>query len=436
MIAVTWLQKFKLREYVRESLWIIPLAFALGAVLLALASEEIDRATDLQLFDFSSGAAGSVLGTITGSMITFTGFVFSTIMVALQFASGQISPRVLKSAFREPRTKVSLGVFIATFMFTLIAQADLNSDRVPQLTVTIAVLLVIASVIVFLSMLHDLSQTMRAANMVAAVGESTRTTLEQVYPDPAGEHPDPVRTHVMDPNDAVQVIRHDGQGGVVQAYDTDGLIELARTHDAVVEIAPGTGDFVPYGSPLFRIYRSEVPEAELRSRIALGAERTIVQDPAFGIRIVVDAGAKALSPGVNDPTTAVVAIDQVHDLLQFLGTRRLRTGEHRELDGTLRLVENQPTWPDFVSLGIDEIRMFGEGSVQVARRLRAAIADLLQVVPAERRPPLEEQLELLDASVARGFADELDQHRASVADHQGVGGTRRTMRPAADTVLV
>ncbi len=424
---MTWLQKFKLREYVRESLWIIPLAFAFGAVVLALVAEEIDRATEWQLFDFSAGAAGSVLGTITGSMITFTGFVFSTVMVALQFASGQISPRVLKSAFREPRTKVSLGVFIATFMFTLIAQADLNSERVPQLTVTIAILLVIASVVVFLSMLHELSQTMRAANMVAAVGETTRSSIELMYPELAGEHPEPVPTHVMDPADAVQVVRHDGQGGVIQAYDTDGLIALAREHEAVVEIAPGTGDFVPYGSALFRIYGNEIPEAELRCRIALGAERTLVQDPAFGMRIIVDAGAKALSPGVNDPTTAVVALDQIHDLLQFLGTRRLRTGEHRDLRGDLRLVENQPTWPDYVSLGIDEIRMFGEGTVQVARRLRAVIADLLQEVPAARRPPLEEQLELLDASVERGFADELDRQHASFADHQGVGGTRRTV---------
>lgn len=422
---MTWLKRFQLREYARESMWLIPLSFAIGAVLLAIISEEVDRATSWRLFDFSSAAASSVLGTITGSMITFTGFVFSTVMVALQFASGQISPRVLKSAFRDPRTKISLGVFIATFMFTLVAQADLRDDRVPQLTVTIAILLVMASVVVFLSMLHQLSRDMRAANMVSSLGTTTREVIEQNYPESAHEHPDPVRNHILDPADADQIVRHDAQGGVVQGFDTEGLLDLARRHDVTIEVAPSTGDFVPYGSPLFRVYGGQVDAGDLRSRIALGPERTLAQDPAFGLRIIVDAAAKALSPGVNDPTTAVVAIDQLHDLLQFLGSRRLRAGEHVDLDGRLRLLEHQPTWPDFVSLSIDEVRMFGEGSVQVARRLRAMIVDVIDAVPAERRPPLEQQLALLDASVVRGFSDELDQQRAQVADHQGMGGTMR-----------
>jgi uncharacterized membrane protein len=216
-----------------------------------------------------------------------------------------------------------------------------------------------------------------------------------------------------------------GAPGILVAFDVDGLVAEARRGDATVILVPAPGDFVRSGAPLFHLFESGVPldERRLRGSLALGQERTMRQDPAFAFRILVDVAVKALSPALNDPTSAVMAIDQLHELLSYLGSRRLDVGRYRDAAGRLRLRVEMPTWGDYVSLAIDEIRHFGEDQLQIVRRLRALLEDLRRSVPPGRRELIDGELTLLAQSVRRGFADPDDRARASQADAQGLGSS-------------
>jgi uncharacterized membrane protein len=211
---------------------------------------------------------------------------------------------------------------------------------------------------------------------------------------------------------------------VLLAFDLDGIVTRAQEAGCVVELVPEVGDFVAAGSPLFRIFGGEgrPSESGLCQSVALGQERTMEQDPALAFRIIVDIASKGLSPAINDPTTAVLAIDQIHYLLRSVGERRLDEGLAHDRSDTLRLVYRTPDWEDFVHLAVTEIRQFGCTSIQVVRRLRAMLEDLSEVLPPERAALLRGELALLDRSVERSFPEPEDQAQASVSDLQGVGG--------------
>jgi uncharacterized membrane protein len=211
---------------------------------------------------------------------------------------------------------------------------------------------------------------------------------------------------------------------VVLAFDIQGLVALAERTDCVIELVPQVGDFVAVGDPLFRVFqgRAALPARALCQSVALGQERTPEQDPAFAFRIMVDIASKGLSPGINDPTTAVLAIDQIHHLLHLVGNRHLADGRVRDAVGRLRLVYRTPDWEDFVHLAVTEIRHFGGASIQVARRLRAMLENLIQSLTEERAALLRRELALLHRSAERFFSEPEDRALADVSDFQGVGG--------------
>jgi uncharacterized membrane protein len=208
------------------------------------------------------------------------------------------------------------------------------------------------------------------------------------------------------------------------AMDIDGLARLAEAAGGAIEVVPQVGDFVARGNLLFRLCNGAraIPPSRLYALVAFGDERTPEQDPTFVFRILVDVATKALSPAINDPTTAVLAIDQIHHLLRQVGVRRLDAGEARDKEGVLRVLYRTPNWSDFVVLAVIEVRQYGADSIQVARRMRAMLDDLIRVVPRERRPIIEEQKRLLDTGILRSFDDAEDRTRAAVGDLQGVGG--------------
>jgi uncharacterized membrane protein len=162
----------------------------------------------------------------------------------------------------------------------------------------------------------------------------------------------------------------------------------------------------------------------LYDSIAFGAERTMEQDPAFAFRMVVDIATKGLSPAINDPTTAVLAIDQLHHLLRHVGKRRLDNEKVKDATGRVRLIYRTPDWEDFVALAVTEIRQFGGASIQIARRLRAMLENLVSTLPAVRAEPLRRELQLLKKSAERFFQDPEDRALADESDAQGMGGTK------------
>jgi uncharacterized membrane protein len=291
--------------------------------------------------------------------------------------------------------------------------------------VSVAVALNLVCIIIFFHFVQQLSNGLRPISVLLLIAERAERVIEQVYPlryDP--KHPE-VPTNVPLPTSSAQVVEFSGRSGVVVAFGLASLVRLARETDAIIELVPQVGDSVARGDPLFRIFGGTrpIPYSALRGCVAVGTERTLDQDPRFGFRILVDISNKALSPAINDPTTAVLVLDQLDNLLLYLGQQRLDEGQVRDPDGKLRVVYGTPDWPDYVALAIDEIRHYGEGSIQVTRRLRAMLEHLIATLPEDRHPPLQAELALLGSAVGRSFQDEEDRKRAGVADYQGIGGS-------------
>ena len=202
------------------------------------------------------------------------------------------------------------------------------------------------------------------------------------------------------------------------------LITGAETLNGVIEFVPQVGDFVAVDEPLFKLYGGAraANDETLRATVEFGSERTMEQDPTFAFRIVIDIGLKALSPAINDPTTAVLVIDQLHRLLRLVGKRHLRTDEISNPSGLLRVIFRTPNWEDFVHLTFSEIRQCGSNNLQIVRRLRAMIENLIHTLPSHRRPALEQQLSLLDREVTRLFRYPEELALARGGNSQGLGG--------------
>jgi uncharacterized membrane protein len=219
-------------------------------------------------------------------------------------------------------------------------------------------------------------------------------------------------------------------GALLVMVDEQALARIAEERDVVIGLVPYIGDFVPHGAPMFRVWGAW-PDAEpdlLQANVTMGKDRTMQQDAAFGFRQLVDIPEKALSPGVNDPTTAVQALDQIHDLLRRLARRYIPSGFRYGEDSQLRLVLPRPGWDDYVALGLDEIRQYGSGSLQVMRRIEFMLDDLLAWTPERRRPVLLEQRRYLDLARRRGFQDLPEQEIAADSSAQGHGPGRAKRR--------
>ena len=222
-----------------------------------------------------------------------------------------------------------------------------------------------------------------------------------------------------------RTVFHDDRSAIIIAVNVNALISSAAQADAIIELIPRVGDFVATGDPLFRLKgarEKEIDERFLRAQVAFGRERTIEQDSTFAFRVIVDIAIKALSPAINDPTTAVIAIDQLQRLLRSAGRRDLQDEGMSDRQGQLRLIFHTPNWNDFVDLTCSEIRMYGAGNLQVVRRLRSMISDVLQTLPERRRELLRRELGLLDRSIERVYLFAEDLTRARTADSQGLGG--------------
>jgi uncharacterized membrane protein len=426
---MSWNLRYRVREHLRTSLWPIPCAFGLLGLVVGMSLWRLDLWTGWKLLGFEHQGAMSLLSAIVGATLTFLGTAFSVLLVVVQFASTQLTPRAIHVSLNDPLYRVTVGLFVGTFVFSLIILARTHSDFVPQLALVLASTLVVLSITAYVCLISHLRLSLRPVIVAARIGRMGRRTITQLYPRAlAASNPEtPDRDDGAIPV-ATRVIMNAGPPGILVAYDAGGIIAEARRCDARVILVPGPGDFVRGGAPLFRLSEpaGKMRDSLLLDSLVLAQERSPDQDPAFVFRILVDVAVKALSPSINDPTSAVMVIDQLHDLLACLSSRQLDVGRHRDGERRLRLSVDLPTWDDYVSLAIDEIRQFGVGQLQIARRLRALLEDLLHTVPPERRLPVERELALLTRSVERTFADRDDLECAKVADAQGIGSSPKT----------
>jgi uncharacterized membrane protein len=393
-----------------------------AALLAAYALHLIEKELGLES-TLNPGTAQTVLGTMAASMFTFIVFVSSALLVAVQLASTQLTPRIIAIVFRDPVTKAAFVVFVFTFTFALAALVRIASS-VPPLTTRVAAYSCLASLGFFLFLIDHVGKALRPSGALWAVASYGRLVIETVYPRRLDQHPDAQVVVTPAPDDGPSSTVLCRTDGVVLAFDVAGLVLLAQRADCVIELLPQVGDFVAMGDPLLRVYQGgqNLSADLLQQSVAVGQERTLEQDPTFAFRIIVDIACKGLSPAINDPTTAVLALDQIHHLLRDVGLRRLDDERVRDRTGRLRLLYRTPDWEDFVKLAVTEIRHFGGASIQVARRLRAMLENLIQTLPEERTTLLRQELELLHRSSQHFFREPEDRALAEVSDYKGVGG--------------
>jgi uncharacterized membrane protein len=376
---------------------------------------------------FDPDAARALFATLAGAMFTFIVFLSSILLLAVQVAGAQLTPRVVGIVFRDRVTRVALSLFAFSFTFTLVVLLRIDTS-VPTVTAYVSAYLCLISLGVFLFLIDHVGKVLRPSGALQAVARLGHEVIRSVYPRRLSRQQDALETPVQALGGEPVCTVPSPKDGVFLAFDLEGLAALAREAECVVELVPEVGDFVAAESPLFRIFGGKGgPSANaLCQSVALGQERTVEQDPTFAFRIIVDIASKGLSPAINDPTTAVLAIDQIHHLLRSVGGRHLDEGLAHDRSGALRLVYRTPDWEDFVRLAVTEIRHFGGTSIQVARRLRAMLENLVEVLPPERTALLRGELTLLHRSAQRFFPELEDQALADVSDLQGVGGKELT----------
>jgi uncharacterized membrane protein len=417
-----WIQRYRFRHYVANSIWLLPILSMVAAVESVRALHWLDEVMDWHS-KYNPDTARAVLGTMASSMFTFIVFVSSALLVAVQLASSQLTPRIIGIVFKDPTTKGALIVFVFTFTFTLATLIKI-STTVPLLTAYIAAYSCLTSLGVFLYLIDHVGKMLRPSGALWSVASLGREVIESVYPKRLAEQPDTPLLAAPGVEGEPTGIVANRKDGVVQDFDIRGIVALAERADCVIEMVPQVGDFIAVGDPLFRIFHGKAtPLADALSQsVAVGPERTLEKDPAFVFRIMVDIASKGLSPAINDPTTAVLSLDQIHHLLRNVGSRRLDDGRVSDAAGELRLVYRTPDWGDFVKLAVTEIRLFGATSIQVARRLRAMLENLIQTLPGERTVLLRQELKLLNRTADRFFTDPDDRALAEISDFQGVGG--------------
>jgi uncharacterized membrane protein len=382
----------RLRGYLSTSLWALPGVILTMSVATAVATTLLDRRlsgdvrwAEWLFFTGSPEAAREIFSTIAGSMLTITGVVFSITMLVLQLASSQFSPRALRTFLRDAPSKVALGTFVGTFAYALIGLSTVRStdelEFVPRLTVTIAFVLILASLAMFLHYIHHTARKIQVTSIIKSIGEETIAAIERCLPEEPPDEPLHARTITALPYEIKS--RH---AGVIQGVAVEKLVHLAQRHELVLELTRGVGSFVPLDTTLFRSSHplSEEQQAELASHVTIGTERTLDQDIAYGFRELTDIALRALSPAMNDVTTGINVIDALHDLLLRIGRRADQPSVHSDEDSLPRLITQPFSWHDYLQIVFSEIGCAGKDHERVRLRLLEVAASLARELPEDR----------------------------------------------------
>jgi uncharacterized membrane protein len=430
---MNWLQRYRLRHYIRNSIVVLPVVGIVVAVFTVWSLHSIEREMGWESAR-SVEAARIVIGTLAAAMLTFIVFLSSTLLVAVQIASAQLTPRIIAFVFRDPVTKGALTVFVFTFTLSLAVLVRIT-ETVPLISSRLAAWSCVVSLCAFFYLIDHVGKELRPSGVLKEIGEAGRRVIESVYPRLLADSPDGPREFLDILDEPPALVIANPKPGVVLAFDSAGLVRLTKRADCLIELVPQVGDFVGAGDPLFKVFQngSGLSAEAACLCVAVGQERTHEQDPALAFRIIVDIAAKGLSPAINDPTTAVLAVDQIHHLLRRVGKRHLDEGVIRDDSGRVRLVYRTPDWEDFVQLAVTEIRQFGGSSIQIVRRLRAMLENLIETLPAERIDLLRQELALLQRTADRFFLEPEERVLAATGDSQGMGGTRDRFSQARRT---
>jgi uncharacterized membrane protein len=414
----SWAARFARRQRLRGSLWVVPLAAAVAGPLLAEAVLRFDAEVDMPAaWSYSESTASLILGTIVGALVALTGFVVAFGVLVVQMATQTLSPRFMRLWYRDGLQKAVLGMFVGTLTFALALLRGVRDTSVPDAGVTLAGIAVTVCVVLFLVYLDRFVHNLRPV----AVSWNVAAAGARVFRE---EQPAASMSPVPRPDGAPVLAVRGASPGAIQAIDRSGLLATAIRHDCVLVLPNAVGDIVPHGSVLIEVHGANAPPAdELRGLLALGEERTIEQDPAFALRILVDIAIRALSPAVNDPNTACQVMGGIEDLLLVIGESDLRgRGVLLDGDGRARVLVRTRSWEDMLALALTEIRDYGATATQVTRRLRALLDRLAERARPEHRAAIDAQLADLEAVLERAVPDPRAREFAGRPDAQGIGG--------------
>lgn len=413
--------------------WALPAACVIAAVVLGILLpqwEEELGVTRLQyVFQGGPDGAREVLGTIASAMISVTGLVFSITMVVLQLASSQFTPRVLGGFLQYRVVQGTLGIFLSTFVFALTVTRYVRGDNegeqfVPQLSVTLAFLMTLACVGFFLAFIHRITTSIQVSHVISRIGDRTLKLADVMYPELAAEEPAGFGPTWSPEPGTARVSPGAPRHGVIVHVDYKGLARWAAEHDAVVTVDRPVGQFIAEGQQVLGVWGvEELSEDEVRwlySFLGLSSQREMKQDVAFGIRQLADIADRALSSGINDPTTAVQCLDELHRVLRRLVQRASPSPYIADADGQVRVVHDPQAINDLVDLAVLEIAHFGTDTMQVPQRLRMMLEDLLQVCAPRYRAGVERLLE--------GLPDPATEEEAAGGSSGGSSGLADSLR--------
>ncbi len=427
------LRLIRIWDQLRTNYWFMPAVLSLAATALAFVSIEADRAvkgTQVERWwAYQGGADGarSVLSTIAGSMITVAGLVFSITIVALTLASSQFGPRLLRNFMRDTTNQVVLGTFVATFLYCLLVLRTVRGGEsnsfVPHISVAIGVLLAVASLIVLIYFIHHIAVSIQANRVVTSVSSDLLASIDSMFPERSEDEGRKKNAAITEELSSKRFIEQGGsvvanRTGYLQILDYDSLVALACEHDIILEIYYRPGHFIVQGSLAARCLPAKALTEELvksiNNRFLMGNERTPTQDPEFAVRQLVEVALRALSPGINDPFTAMNCIDWLSAALSRLSQREMPTMFYYDKNEQLRVIATPITFQGLVEAAFNQIRQIGRSNEAVTIRMMEALAVVIAQV---HRPEDRKALGLQALMIWRGSQESLPEEsdRADVA---------------------
>ncbi len=398
----------------RASFWFLPSLMVTGSIISAVVLIEADS----DVFDrwlsqwprlFGVGAEGArqMLATLAGSMMTVMGITFSMTLLALVLASGQYTSRILRNFMRSRVTQATLGVFAGIFAYCLIVLRTIRGgggeyEFVPGLAVFFAFIMSLGGIGILIYFIHHIALSIQAASIIASVADETNTAIDRLLPEKLDQVPEEDEGWnqglvSLDDRDWYPVLA--AVSGYVQSVNDDALLHLAEDNRTIVRMEHGIGAFVVQDTALGSLALTYAPEQKtidaFNAAYSIGRHRTVEEDPAFGIRQIVDMAIKALSPGVNDTSTAVMCVDYLSSILARLAVRQFPPS-HRYEGETLRVIAIVPSFEDLLADAFDQIRGNAEVNVAVLTRMLGALETIgsLTIRPGHFRA-LDEQLQCI-----------------------------------------
>ncbi|XHX78838.1 MAG: DUF2254 domain-containing protein [Stenomitos frigidus ULC029] len=420
----------KLWDSLHSSFWFVPTLMVILAIGLSFVTIGIDQQQETDIIGdlgwaYSLGPNGSraILSAIAGSMVSVATTAFSITIVALQLASSQFGPRLLRNFMQDTGNQIVLGTFISTFVYSLMVLRTINgvdeNEFVPHLAVTCGIGMAIASIGVLIYFIHHSATSIQVDHVISKVGCELDGVIDRLFPKQMGRgaskhRAEPLPSELPANFDREATAIQATSSNYVQAIDTDQLMQLATENNILLRLQRRPGDFAIKGSPLVLAYPAEAGGRKLVKQIndafVLGSQRTDQQDVEFSINQLVEIAVRALSPGINDPFTAIRCIDQLSAALCHLAQKEIPSAHRYDDQDQLRIIAAPVTFADVTDAAFNQIRQYGQTSVAVTMRLLEAIAVIAPFTHTKAdRATLLRHANMIEQGSQEGIPEALDR---------------------------